>query len=726
MTHKQGIYALLLALLVGVMSVPQPSHAQTNKRDSLGKLLINHQSDDTTKVALLLALAIEYSGERTDTICKLARQAIDLSEQLSFPLGIANGYETLGLGCFGLGKVDSALQHYHKAVDVSKQYDFEETLGSTFNDIGNVYLRQANYATALAYYDSAVVLGEKWKNEVLLAKANSNTAIIYYKMGNYAQALESYKRSLKSHVANKSWQDVEKELLNIANVYYQLADYQQAINYLDSCNVVTERTGSQWSRVSILTTYSMIYDKREMYDSALVYQLQAKELAVKINSAYLTNLINQNLAECYMKVGDLDHSLDLYQASVSASQAIGDAEGLAIANAGVGQVCIKKGKLRKGIPYLEKGLAAMRDLGLRDGAKEASGELYKAYEKLGNYKKALQVHKVFSAYTDTLNTNSEKAKVQKAEFQFQLSQKQKNIDELKQIQLIEEAKHSRRKIFLIIAVLGFLAFGIIAYLTVRNLMTERKAKRKIQAQKAEIEHQAAHLKELNSFKDMTFSVLSHDLRSPINALSSTMMLMDENLISPEEFAMHKQELNNKLQSVSLILDNLLLWARDQMKGEHTLDMIELNLHAKVKECTQVLKDPADQKNITIHNKVPEDTIAYGDRNQVLMVIRNILSNAVKFTPQDGEVTVEATKHEKYTMLSIEDTGVGMSQEKVDSLFSGYTNASTIGTGGEKGTGIGLMLSYRFIKQNGGDIIVDSFEGKGTIFYIKLPNNAPNA
>src|SRR5690606_32057550 len=115
--------------------------------------------------------------------------------------------------------------------------------------------------------------------------------------------------------------------------------------------------------------------------------------------------------------------------------------------------------------------------------------------------------------------------------------------------------------------------------------------------------------------DNTFSVLAHDLRSPVNALTSTMMLLDEKIISPEEFIVYKTELNNKLQSVSMLLDNMLYWAKSQMKGENRMDIQQINIRAKVARIIAILSDAASQKKITLINKVPEGINGFADRDQ---------------------------------------------------------------------------------------------------------------
>ncbi|MEZ5017129.1 MAG: tetratricopeptide repeat protein [Flavipsychrobacter sp.] len=720
MTSKR-IITLLLAVFLSTYYLCNPAIAQSGNVDSIRSLLAKHTAENEERADLLITLSLAHQPDNVDSSYKYATRALALSEKIDYNKGKANAYQALGSHYYTLSKFDTSLKIYDKGLTIAKKNSLLVSIGSILNDIGSVYLRKTEYESAIAYYDSARAVGRKTQNKLLLAKASSNIGSIYYKMGNYAKALIDYQESLMLYEGQKAWIDIQYSLLNISNVYYRLGDYPMAIKYADSCARMMDKYGTPWSKVSVLTTHSMIYGKQGKYDSALYYELEALKSAEQTQSNYLVNLIHQNLAECYLDLGDLDKAYNIYMSSISESKRIEDPEGVAVANAGVGQVLLKKGRVREGIRYLEKGLEGLRELELREDAKQASYTLFESYEKLGDYRNALKYFKENRKYTDSLNNNSEKAKVRQMQFQMELGEKQDRIDKLKQAQVIDEKKNDVQKVLLIAALIGLLLSAAIAYLVYRNLKNLQKSKALIEKQKEEIEHQAQHLTNLNNFKDMTFSVLSHDLRSPINALSSTLMLLDEEVITPEEFAIHKQELDTKLNSVNLILDNLLLWARDQMKGENMLRKELIDLYKKVVECIGVLQDPAKNKNITIINNVPENTNAFADRNQTLMVVRNILSNAVKFTPVNGIITVNATKDDEFTIISITDTGVGMSPEVLKHLFDGDTNSSTIGTSGEKGTGIGLMLAYRFVQQNGGDIIVDSVEGKGTTFYIQLPN-----
>jgi signal transduction histidine kinase len=263
--------------------------------------------------------------------------------------------------------------------------------------------------------------------------------------------------------------------------------------------------------------------------------------------------------------------------------------------------------------------------------------------------------------------------------------------------------------------------AIAAYLFMLNIRKLNKNREVLKHQKHEMELQAKKLQDMNDFKDNTFNVLSHDLRSPVNALTSAMMLLDEKVITPEEFAMHRHELNSKLQSVSLLLENMLYWARTQMKGEEVLNITKLSVKNKTLRVMAVLKDAAQQKNINLTYDVADSIHVYADLNQLDIILRNLTSNAIKFTPSGGNVVISAREDSYKTHISVTDTGVGMTAEQINNLFKDNSHASTQGTSGERGTGLGLQLSNKFAQNNGGSIHVVSKPGKGTTFTLTLPN-----
>ncbi len=711
-TCRRNIFAIVLFCIVWG-SAPGVQ-AQRLRADSIRNLLQNGHKADTTRVLLLLLEANEYEGVNADSVYNLGSQALTLAIRIHFEKGIANAYEMLGGSYSMRGNNDSALFYFQKSLHHAYTHKLYKTLSSKYNHIGNVYFMEGKYTDAITYYDSSINTAKENGNIELEAKAYSNLANVYYKMGSYTRALNHYLQGLKIQEQLGLTDNIASDVSNIANVYYRLGMYPKAIAYTDRAMALHRKSGVKERMVGSLTTYALIYNDLKMYDSSLYYLSEALQIAKEMQSPFLENILTGNIAEAYLKKGDIGKAGSLYSKSLAMSEKLEDAEGVAVAKAGLGAVYLGQQKTKEGRAYLENALNMMQQLGIMEQARDIAGQLAKSYEHSGDYRQAYQMLQVQTAIADSLKKEKAREEVKQLIFNYEIQKKENEIKLLQKDNAIIESKNRYQNILLWTFISGFIITVVIAYLLFRNMQQVRKS-RKV------IAEQAQKLAELNDFKDNTFSVLAHDLRSPVNALTSTMMLLDEEVISPAEFALYKQELNNKLQAVSTLLDNLLHWAKNQMKGEHTLEIERLNIKRKVLKTLSVLGDAAKQKHININTDLPADVWALGDKNHLDIIIRNLVSNAIKFTHDGGDISISAEQLGQTALLHIADTGVGMAPEQVNRLFKPGINASTKGTEGEKGTGLGLALCYDLAKKNKGDIKVSSAPGKGSVFTIVLPS-----
>ncbi|PQJ12244.1 hypothetical protein CJD36_000345 [Flavipsychrobacter stenotrophus] len=257
-----------------------------------------------------------------------------------------------------------------------------------------------------------------------------------------------------------------------------------------------------------------------------------------------------------------------------------------------------------------------------------------------------------------------------------------------------------------------------AYL--ETIVAERTAQ--IEQEKAAVLLQANDLKKHNLFKDKTFSILSHDLRGPISTSATVISMLDDEEISMDEFKALKVGVVKQLNATGVLLDNLLKWAKGSMEGNIEPRPDFINIFEVVVLNANLFEEGLKGKNIRLVNGVPEQTTAYCDYEQIDIVIRNLLANAIKFANKSGTIEIVATTEDGYMQLKVTDDGVGMTEEQIDKLFKPVVDNTTYGTAGEKGTGLGLLLSYDFIKANNGDIRVVSAPGKGTTFTVVLPVN----
>jgi signal transduction histidine kinase len=230
------------------------------------------------------------------------------------------------------------------------------------------------------------------------------------------------------------------------------------------------------------------------------------------------------------------------------------------------------------------------------------------------------------------------------------------------------------------------------------------------------------LKKINAQKDKFFSIIAHDLRNPLGSFYDIAKLLYDDYdnfddIERKDFL---KLLKESSKNTYELLDNLLEWSRSQ-KGLIKFSPENVNLRNLVSDNLEVLKIPADNKNIDIINNVAANIVINADINMLNTILRNIISNSIKFSNDNGAIEIGISKLENnYIEIFVKDNGIGMSEKTLSELFRIDVNVSAKGTKGESGTGLGLILCKEFIEKNKGKIWVESKLGAGSTFYFSLP------
>ena len=242
----------------------------------------------------------------------------------------------------------------------------------------------------------------------------------------------------------------------------------------------------------------------------------------------------------------------------------------------------------------------------------------------------------------------------------------------------------------------------------------------LQVKNSVLEVQKEQLKELNQVKDKLFSIISHDLRGPLNSLRSVLTLVTQGGISMEEMKMLASSLNERVNQTFHLLENLLNWAKTQMSGKH-INPQSVNMHEVAQSTTELLRQIAEDKGIKLNNRVnSQEATVIADKDMMHLVIRNLVANAIKFTDKDGTISIYAKPIEGFLKLTVSDTGEGINEEDQAKLFDIRNNFTVQGTAQETGTGLGLGLCKDCVDKNGGKIWVESEVGKGSQFHFTVP------
>jgi two-component system sensor histidine kinase/response regulator len=273
---------------------------------------------------------------------------------------------------------------------------------------------------------------------------------------------------------------------------------------------------------------------------------------------------------------------------------------------------------------------------------------------------------------------------------------------------------------------GFEAGGV-DYITKpfnkEELISRIKTHLELKFARDEMHKMTNHLVELNSIKDKMFSVIGHDLRSPLGSIKMTLDFLKGDSgqqYKIEDFRNSVNLLAQTTDEVFGLLENLLGWAKSQ-SGNLLVVPEEIKVHDLIHSVYLLHKGSITNKNLNFENHVSDSNVVYADLNMLKSVFRNLLSNAIKYTPEGGTISVKTTENEGITQIIVTDTGVGIPVENLSKILDEKQHISTYGTNKESGSGLGLILCQSFVKSNNGRLLVESETGKGSSFIIELPS-----
>ena len=266
---------------------------------------------------------------------------------------------------------------------------------------------------------------------------------------------------------------------------------------------------------------------------------------------------------------------------------------------------------------------------------------------------------------------------------------------------------------------GYQGFILKKNKELKEVNVEIEKKNEIISEKADqLEKQTVQLTELNAFKNKLFSIISHDMRAPVYALRDLFKNAAEKRLTTEELEELIPDVASDLSNTTDLMENLLQWAKSQMDTKSIIPQV-LDMSAIANEIIGVLRLQAEAKKICIGNNITDSVEVYADRDMANLVLRNILSNAIKFTPQNGKIEIGINDSGSFVEVYVKDSGMGMSPETLRKINSN-NYFTTKGTANETGTGLGLMLCKEFLAKNGGRMFVESEEGNGSTFSFTLP------
>jgi len=554
----------------------------------------------------------------------------------------------------------------------------------------------------------------------------------YEMIGSYHEMLSAYRRSRQIADSIGNAAQVAKVNVNIALFYRQLGEYDEALRQMESDSTVYHDNGDSTQLAYVYSHLSDVHYHRHQYDEALAYARKSMEVAVAIKDslafASFTNDIGKVLAaKGLYREAMASHlrSMDYYRRT---DDKLGETETFNhLAHASL-LLKDRSAALR----YAFQGLALARQLRRKKDIMELGQVLAEIYQAKGEYATALRYFQLYKHYSDSLFSEQIRKQSFSLETRYEYERKTDSIQQaVAKKELIQQHTDRNHALQNVIAIIFILFLIMVALLLQRSRSASKKSNKElcdknkeIELQKEAMEHQAVQLLLNNQQKDKLFSIIAHDLRGPLNSLKGVLDFLKENRLSDAEIKSMMDELRRNVDYSSELVGNLLFWASSQLSGVVAAPVC-LPLHQLVDDILPLYTKQSGEKHILLKNDIDERLTAYADKDMIQVVLRNLISNAIKFCRKGDSITITGRRTGDHVEVCVADNGIGI-KEEILSKIRRKESITTYGTAREKGTGLGMLLCREFTEVNGGKFRIDSEWGKGSWFYFTIPADASSS
>lgn len=666
---------------------------QTTKVEELLKEL-KAQTSDTSQIRVMRKLSAAYSSVDPKKKFYYANQYRILAEKNGLDSLVANGYLDMGIAYGIQSKLDSALHYFNLGYEKSKAINFVRGIGRSHANIGYAQDRLDNKKEAVQQYQEALKIFNKVNYRKGINQCITNLGSIYFDLGEYKiadsyfiQVLETFKGEVKDQTG------LANALFSLGNSNRKLGNQKKSFEYYRKSLEIREKLGDLNGIALCNWGIGQLYANEGKFDRAFLHFDTALKLNRQLENVYQESVVLMSMAYAFLDQKNYK-----------------EAEKTA-------QLALQQTKLTD-----SKGLVS-----------DALNLLVDINKQQQKYSEALVYQTDFIKVSDSLELQKTKKDVILTDFNRIRSE---NKDLVMDNETISSKVKSYSQAIIITSLLLFFVIVLLLLFYKRN--RERKVinlllnskKEEIEAINEELTAQMditsaqnIKLERLNTIKNKFFSIVAHDLRSPLANLKMLFGLYRDGQLNREELDELLKQLEENIFTTADFLDNLLEWSKSQLDGivmkPETFEIGNL-----LQENVDFIQSQLSRKQLTVEVLQLTPVDVYADRNMINVVIRNLISNCIKFCEPGSMILLDAVNQEENAMITVRDTGVGISVEDQEKIFQ-LEHTMSKGTTGEKGHHIGLVLCKDMVEQNHGSIWFESQLGKGTTFWITLPKQKPS-
>ncbi len=590
---------------------------------------------------------------------------------------------------------------------------------------GLLYHFKSMTDSAVHYYQRTLTKMDKSGNKAVIYKqVLNNLGIIYDDKGLYTDAIDLYLKSLRMEEEQGDSIGIAESYTNLGVAHLNILDYSEAEEYFLKALDYFRRIGHNRLIATNLNNLGALANIKGDYLKGIEYLLESQKYQEKSQSVPGKALFFENISEGYYELElkdsliavnhEIIHTLDTADILVAKKTFI----------ANQGRIAVLNGKYKEAIQYFEKAYQLTVQTGVINQQILFSREIMKCYLAMKNTEMSLQSAELYFDLKDSLwnSVHNKQIHSLKKRYESEKEERQSQMLEKKLMEADLKLKNLRIKQIALGGALFILVVFLI--LVLRHMRIRKEAHKEIRAMNKLIKNKNSELNKLNATKDRFFSILAHDLKNPFSTILgySSLLSKEWENYSEEERKDFANILNESANNTFQLLQNLLTWSRSQ-SGKLPCNPQKIEMAGIIYEVLGLVGGMARKKQIGIKTDIEEGCTVFADENMLRQLLLNLLTNAIKFSGRKSEVELSGScTSEQWTEIIVKDYGMGMSEEQIQQAFRLDSKIHMKGTEGEEGTGLGLILVKEFTARLNGTIEVQSKEGQGSSFILKLPRS----
>lgn len=727
--RKRGFFILFLFV------APLVLYSQNKYIDSLQKVFEKTRAD-SSKIKVLNEFIDYYTEKDVNKALNYALQAIEIARHNGSKELMAKAYLYKAHVLVQNVDYNHALDLYHIALNLNLETKNINVRSFIYGSLGRLHRYMGYNDSALFYYQLGLRLREKSGDSVGVYRLCNNIGLIFRNQGVLDHALQYFLRSLNGFEREGSTTMMASPLQNIGNIFYSKGDYDKALEYYKKALELKENTDDASGIADLNINIASTYMKNGHDNEALEIFTKAEQIYRELGNIGRAAHCYDNMGDVYLKLKDYDKAAAYIKKGLELRRQAGNQIDLSYSLNNLANYYVLTREPAKALDLLKEAI----NIGNKANALPILERSYyiqiQAFKINNQYQKALDAYEKYLVIHDSITglSNSQQLIQQSLQYEFDKKQEQfKTQQRQKEISLEHQVKAQKMLIYPgigIIVLLIVIIFLIFRMLRLRkrtlqimkdHAVTMEQQNEELKQQQLEITRQHHDLEKLIATRDKFFNIIAHDLKNPFNTIHGLTELMMRNFESnsPE----HQRELIGMLYKSSKnaynLVENLLNWASTQT-GIIKVIPEKFDLIGLIKLNIQLHTEHAGIKQLKMEYFGLPEAFVFADKKMIDTVIRNLISNALKYSQPGGIVRISAIPENLIVWVNVEDSGTGMTEEQINNLFKIEKLNSTEGTANEMGTGLGLIISNEFVTLNMGEIKIQSQPEKGSKFSFSVP------